>query len=321
MESIEGYKYSRRDDRSKRPEKYDYPSRSINDRRDNRKDSKKEFDRGVEQRRDRDSVMFTFLKVPISKILKEIKGKLGFIRPEEMKVKNHKTNPDKYKYHQDKGHSIGECYHLKKLIDRIIKEGGLNQLIQDLRDKLGLKNNREEEPERRDIVRVKVKVIYGGSVLKRDNKTAKEMYFRQMYNLYQFSPSKQHMLMTFSTEDYENVICPHKYSQIINPLIGQNNIWKVLADTGSSTNILFHKIYRKRNLVGEQLEPCDEVPLYTFGGHPIQFEGTITVPVLLVKIPYIVDKRVKFYVVQIESPYNAIIGRPFLSTFIGMEKG
>ncbi|XP_074377179.1 uncharacterized protein LOC141718698 [Apium graveolens] len=125
--------------------------------------------------------------------------------------------------------------------------------------------------------------------------------------------------MNFSTEDYEDVIRPHEDPLIINPLIRQNKIWKVLVDTGSSVNILFHKTYCNMNLAGEQLEPCNEAPLYAFGGHPIQFEGTITLPVLLGKLSYTVEKLVKFYVVQIESPYNAILRRPLLSTFEAVE--
>ncbi|XP_074337426.1 uncharacterized protein LOC141674615 [Apium graveolens] len=116
-------------------------------------------------------------------------------------------------------------------------------------------------------------------------------------------------------EDYEDVILPYEDPLIINPLIGQNKIWKVLVDTGSSANILFHKTYCKMNLVGEQLDPCNE----SFGGHPIQFEGTITPPILLGKLPYTVEKPVKFYVVRIKSLYNAILGRQSLSTFEAVE--
>ncbi|XP_074323187.1 uncharacterized protein LOC141660122 [Apium graveolens] len=127
------------------------------------------------------------------------------------------------------------------------------------------------------------------------------------------------MPMTFSTEDYKDVILPHEDPLIINPIIGQNKIWKVMVDIGSSANILFHKTYYKMNLAGEQLEPCNEAPLSAIGGHPIQFEGTITLPVLLGKLPYTVEKPVKFYVVRIESPYNAIFERPFMSTFEAVE--
>ncbi|XP_074337068.1 uncharacterized protein LOC141674248 [Apium graveolens] len=156
-------------------------------------------------------------------------------------------------------------------------------------------------------------------MLDRDSKTTKNKYARQVYNLYQFGLAKRNMPMTFSTEDYEYVIRPHEDPIIINPPIGQNKIWKVLVDTGSSANILFHKTYCKMNLAREKLEPCNEAPLYAFGGHPIQFEGTITLPVLLGKLPYTVEKPVKFYVVWIEIPYNTILGRPFLSTFEAVE--
>ncbi|XP_074378249.1 uncharacterized protein LOC141719776 [Apium graveolens] len=324
MKSIGGYKDSRRDDRSKRADRYE-GSRSGSDRRDSRKEGRKETDREAERRRDRDSAVFTPLNAPISKILHEIKGKPGFVRPSKMKVPNHKKNPDKYcDYHRDNGHNTDECYHLKKLIERMIKDGELNQLVRDLRDRLGPMENQEEEveadePERRDRIRGEVNTISGGSILDKNIKTVKKKYVRQVYSLYQFGQAKPHMPMTFSTEDYEDVIRPHEDPLIINPIIGQNKIWKVMVDTGSSANILFHKTYCKMNLVGEQLEPCNEAPLYAIGGHPIQFEGSITLPVLLCKLLYTVEKLVKFYVVQIESLYNAIFGRPFLSTFEAVE--
>ncbi|XP_074352587.1 uncharacterized protein LOC141691731 [Apium graveolens] len=168
MESIGGYKDSRRDDRSKRADKYE-GSRSGSDRRDGRKEGRKEMDRGAERRRDRDSAVFTPLNAPISKILHEIKGKPGFVRSTKMKVPNHKKNPDKYcDYHRDKGHNTDEYYHLKRLIERMIKDGELNQFVRDLRDRLGPKENQEEEveveePERRDRIRGEVKTISGAA--------------------------------------------------------------------------------------------------------------------------------------------------------------
>ncbi|XP_074346625.1 uncharacterized protein LOC141685422 [Apium graveolens] len=216
-----------------------------------------------------------------------------------MKVPNYKKNPNKYcNYHRDKGHNINKCYHLKKLIERMIKEAKLNQFVRDLKDRLGPKNN-QEEPEaeelgRRERIRGKVKIISGGSELDRDSKAAKKKYARQVYNLYQFGQEKPHMPMTFSTEDYEDFIRPHEDPLIINPLIGQTNIWEVLVDTGSSANILFHKTYYKMNLEGEQLEQAMKYLSTPLGDN---------------------QYSLKLYVIRIESPYNAILGRPFMSTF------
>lgn len=124
-------------------------------------------------RRYRDSTFFTPLNTSISKILNEIKGKSGFVRPTKMKVPDHKKNLDKYcDYHQDKGHNTDEYYHLKKLIERMIKGGELNHFVKDLRDKLGARDYHKEE--NREKYRGEVKTISGGSVLDKDSKTAKK---------------------------------------------------------------------------------------------------------------------------------------------------
>lgn len=63
---------------------------------------------------------------------------------------------DKYcDYHRDKGHTTDECCHLKKLIDKIIKADELNQFLKDLREKLGLKVDKEENPKKAKGIRAK----------------------------------------------------------------------------------------------------------------------------------------------------------------------
>ncbi|XP_074351572.1 uncharacterized protein LOC141690696 [Apium graveolens] len=120
MAGLDPYK-----DKNLRSSLYDFPPKSLNDI----------YVRGENIRR----------KWKYQRILHEIKGKPGFVRPAKMKVPNHKKNNDKYyDYHRDKGHNTDECYHLKKLIERMIKEGELNQFVWDLRDILRPKDNQEE---------------------------------------------------------------------------------------------------------------------------------------------------------------------------------
>lgn len=174
----------------------------MNKKQDNRYDSSREYgrdrrnarggndrrysDRGVERRRDRDSTLFTLLNAPISEILHEIKGKQGFIWPAKMKIPDHKKNEDKYyDYHIDKGINTDECYHLKKLIEKMINAGELNHFVKDLGDKIGLKEDSEKETENSERYRGEVKTISGGSMLDRDNKTARKRYTRHTYYLYQ----------------------------------------------------------------------------------------------------------------------------------------
>lgn len=89
------------------------------------------------------------------------------------------------------------------------------------------------------------------------------------------------MPITFTKEDYEDVLWPHEASLIINPVIRHKKIWKVLVDGGSSINILYHHTYEKMNLEGEHLEPCTEPPLYGFDNQFVLIEGTITLPLMM----------------------------------------
>ncbi|XP_063941458.1 uncharacterized protein LOC135149627 [Daucus carota subsp. sativus] len=314
MESIGGHKNDRKDDR--------YSSRSDNKGKRNdgyrgRRDERDEkLDRGAKRRRDRDNTVFTPLNPSASKILNEIKGKPGFVRPPKMKIPDYKKNSDKYcDYHRDNGHNTDECYHLKKLIERMVKAGDLNQYVKDLRDRLGPKEDKRKAPEEGERYRGEVRTIFGGTILDRSSKTAKKKYVRQVYNLYNINSTKQSYPIMFSQEDYEDVMLPHEDPLVINPVIGQNKIWKVLVDGGSSVNVLYYNTYQKMNLEGKQIDTCYEAPLYGFGNQPVPIEGTIHLPLLLGKSPYTVEKQVKFYVVRVESPFNAILGRPVLTAF------
>lgn len=144
-------------------------------------------------------------------ILHEIKSKPSFVWPTKLKVPNRKKNPEKYcDYHQDKGNNTNECYHLKKLIEKIIKAGELNQFVKDLRDKLGPKEDKVNDTDDRERYRGEVKTISGGTLLDRDRKNVQKRYALHVYNLYQFDLAKHAMPITFTEDDYEDLIWPHE---------------------------------------------------------------------------------------------------------------
>jgi hypothetical protein len=76
-------------------------------------------------------------------------------------------------------------------------------------------------------------------------------------------------------------------------------VHNVLVDTGSAMDIIFAKAFRQMQ------EPEDKIhdathPLCGFGGRQIVALGKITMPV---------TEHVVFDIVDMEYPYNAIIGR------------
>jgi hypothetical protein len=88
----------------------------------------------------------------------------------------------------------------------------------------------------------------------------------------------------------------------------------VLVDTGNAADIIFTKAFRQMQ------EPEDKIhdathPLCGFGGRQIVALGKITMSVTFGYVHNTRAKQVVFDIVDMEYPYNAIIGRGTLNAF------
>jgi hypothetical protein len=91
-------------------------------------------------------------------------------------------------------------------------------------------------------------------------------------------------------------------------------VHNVLVDTGSATDIIFSKAFRQMQ------EPDDKIhdathPLCGFGGRQIVALGKITMPVTFGYVHNTRTEQVVFGIVDMEYPYNAIVGRGPLNAF------
>ena len=89
---------------------------------------------------------------------------------------------------------------------------------------------------------------------------------------------------------------------------------RILVDSGSSVNILFKRAYDQMKMEAADLKPCQS--------RVHGFNGSATIPTGMVELPVELGvgerRRVRMLqciVLDIDSPYNAFLGRPALAEF------
>jgi hypothetical protein len=160
--------------------------------------------------------------------------------------------------------------------------------------------------------------ITGGSTFEPDNKRRNKEAQRRVQHVGVQGPfikSKwSHIPITFSQEDLQLKDYPHNDAMVISCVIKGFLVHNVLVDTGSATDIIFTKAFRQMQ------EPDDKIhdathPLCGFGGKQIVALGKITMPVTFGYDHNTRTEQVVFDIVDMEYPYNAIIGRGTINAF------
>jgi hypothetical protein len=113
---------------------------------------------------------------------------------------------------------------------------------------------------------------------------------------------------------FSSRIIPHNDAMVISFVIKGFLVHNVLVDIGSAVDIIFAKAFRQMQ------EPEDKIhdathPFCGFGGSQIVALGKITMPVTFGYVHNTRTEQVVFDIVDMEYPYNAIIGRGTLNAF------
>jgi hypothetical protein len=160
--------------------------------------------------------------------------------------------------------------------------------------------------------------ITGGSSSEPANKKQKKEAQRRVQHIGVQGPfikSKwSHIPITFSQEDLQLKDYPHNDAMVISCVIKGFLVHNVVVDTGSAANIIFAKAFRQMQ------EPEDNIhdathPLCGFGGRHIVALSKMTMLVTLGYVHNTRSEQVVFDIVDMEYPYNAIIGRGTLNVF------
>ncbi|KAK1666546.1 hypothetical protein QYE76_054705 [Lolium multiflorum] len=129
--------------------------------------------------------------------------------------------------------------------------------------------------------------------------------------------------ITFDRRDTPAVLPkPGSYAMVLDPTIGTSQrsvrFSRVLIDGGSSINILYRDTARKLGIQEAELRPTPTVFHGIVPGHSCQPIGRITLAVMFGKPDNFRTENVEFEVVDLVSPYHALLGRPALTKFMAV---
>ena len=117
------------------------------------------------------------------------------------------------------------------------------------------------------------------------------------------------LILGFSDEDMVGTIQPHEDVLMVTLRIGGYDVRRVMVDQGSAVNVMYPDLYK-----GLGLKPED---LTTYNSPLVSFEGRLVTPKGLIRLPVQAGTdvvEVDFIVVDVFSPYTAIVGRLWLHT-------
>ena len=118
-----------------------------------------------------------------------------------------------------------------------------------------------------------------------------------------------YLMLSFSEEDKVGTIQPHDDALVITLRIGGYDVKRLMVDNSSGAEIMYPDLYKGLNLRPEDLTVYDSL-LMSFEGKMVTLRGEIRLPVQAGTTMVGVNS----IMVDVYSPYTAIVARPWLHT-------
>ncbi|XP_050281505.1 uncharacterized protein LOC126722388 [Quercus robur] len=177
-------------------------------------------------------------------------------------------------YHQDHGHTTEDCRNLWDHLDQLVREGKLKQHLHHSSARVSQASSELCGDASSKLPLSTINVIFAAP-----GRTGS-------------CPSR-----------------PHDDALVVTLRIGGYGMKRVMINQGSAVDIMYPDLYRGLNLKPENLT--------AYGSPLVSFEGRMVVPKGQVRLPVQTSTdvmEVDFVVVDVFSPYTAIMGRPWLHT-------
>ncbi|VFQ77422.1 unnamed protein product [Cuscuta campestris] len=260
----------------------------------------------------------------------------GRVKAEVMEVKPVKTEKkstaekqwtEKYcSFHKTDSHNTAECNSVKGVIKQMIEAGEIDpEYLAQAKQKKNQWVRPEGQPaeqnkKKKAAGKEHLQVIYGGPE-RGDSASQRKKWGRELYvgtvALNPRSKQARREPITFTDRDLPATGEDHNDPLVITMDMGGVDVSRVLVDTGSSVNVLYLDAFEKLKLCRTRLEPL-KTPLSGFTGDSVEAEGSILLTCELGTGDQVVQKQMRFVVVNIKCVHNAILGRPGINKVRGV---
>jgi hypothetical protein len=221
-------------------------------------------------------------------------------------------------WHPDANHAAIDCYHLR----RTFSNSGGGKKNKKPADKELEDDNHDDQGRNlkfQDASKV-VNVIFREDEdfsSKRDQK----LLLREIMSIEPAVPRPlrwSEVPISFSRDDqWPSFSEPGNFPLVLNPVVAEVKLTKVLIDGGSGLNLIFVSTLRKMGLDFKDMLVPSKSPFYGIvpsnAAHPL---GTVILPVTFGARENYRIEFIKFEVANFESSYHAILGRPALAKFM-----
>ncbi|XP_015954111.1 uncharacterized protein LOC127747492 [Arachis duranensis] len=187
------------------------------------------------------------------------------------------TDRSKYcSFHQKYGHNTDDCVIAKDLLERLARQGG-------------------------------------GATSSARKRSYQAILFINADQSQQQSPPTSPQI-TFQTADHDNSVADLDDPIVISLQLIDLQIKRVLLDPGSSADVFFYLTFQKMKLSDNIIRPSTG-DLVGFSCERVPVIGSVWLQTTLGKFPSSKTSDIQYLVVDCFSPYNIILGQPFLNRF------
>ncbi|XP_016479995.2 uncharacterized protein LOC107801221 [Nicotiana tabacum] len=208
-------------------------------------------------------------------------------------------------FHQERGHKTEDCIGLQQEVVRMLNEGYLKELLSDKgRANFARGRDPSQGPPKPPSPAPTIKMIIGGG----DDMVINHVKFTITHKLKLTVAHERYVdledSIIFDKLDADGLSFPYYDALVITLRIADTDVKRIMVDDGSSACIVHPRVLMQIRLEDKIVPHC--ITLTGFNNAVEQTFGEILLPVLVGGVTL----ETTFHVMNQETTYNAIIGRP-----------